>query len=328
MIDNYAIDGIHLEAADQGRCKTPQCSERWPDDVSYYAYVTGRTAEYMRQKHPRLELMATVQGFAPWGTSFTDGQKAALIELSKHVDCIFDQGHGQTYIPQAERSEFISRQHCDYGTSGGVWVYPPQRWPRLNWFLPYTVRAGNHLKQLFEDGGRGVMFYQGPVINPGVEVNIAFGGRMMSDPGKDVGQVLGETLQWLYRPRNENGYRALVNIFERAEDLYFGQWNSEAIRKRKVPLPGELYLTSMPGATPGPAIYLMEPFLDTAGRLAYKRGLISLLTDLQKIQTQFEDQGRVARIQQCITNVLLSIDDIARAEGEKTIWHEWTYDAN
>lgn len=328
VIENYDIDGIHLEAADQGRCNSRECLEKWPDNASYYAYVTGRTADYLRQKHPRLELMATIQGFAKWGTSFSDEQQAALIELSKRVDCIFDQGHGQTYIPQTAWRDFIGRLHCGYGTSGGVWVYPPQRWPRLNWFLPYTVRAGRHLRQLAADGGRGVMFYQGPVINPGVEVNIAFGGRMMSDPGKEPREVLAKTLQLLYRPRNEASHQALVHIFEEAENIYFGQWNNEALLKRKVPIPGELYLTSMPGSTPGPAIYLIEPFLDTAGRLAYKQGLISLFKDLQKIQVDFEDRGRIARIQKCIANVLLSIDDIARAKGEKTVWHEWTYDAD
>jgi len=44
-------------------------------------------------------------------------------------------------------------------------------------------------------------------------------------------------------------------------------------RKGKRGIPGELHLTNLFGATPGSASYLMEPFLDTNGRLRYKEGV-------------------------------------------------------
>ena len=40
--------------------------------------------------------------------------------------------------------------------------------------------------QLFAQGGRGVMFYQGPITNPGVEVNVAVGGRLMCNVGRSI----------------------------------------------------------------------------------------------------------------------------------------------
>jgi len=40
-------------AADQGRRKTKECMEKWPDDVAYYCRVTGRMADHLRQKYPK-----------------------------------------------------------------------------------------------------------------------------------------------------------------------------------------------------------------------------------------------------------------------------------
>jgi hypothetical protein len=54
FIDNYDIDGIHLESADQGRCKTEECLQKWPNDAAYHCYVTGRAADYLRRKNRRL----------------------------------------------------------------------------------------------------------------------------------------------------------------------------------------------------------------------------------------------------------------------------------
>src|SRR5262249_12842667 len=145
-------------------------------------------------------IIATIQGYSTWGKSFTEEEKTYLVELSKSVDCLFDQGHRGTYIPQGDWPGFIQRLHCAYGTSGGIWVYPPQRWERSRWFLPYALRTGKHIKELYAAGGRGAMYYQGPVVNPSTELNVAFGGRIMNNVGKSLEEVLAETLESLYRP--------------------------------------------------------------------------------------------------------------------------------
>ena len=331
MIDNYEIDGIHLEAADQGRCNTQECLEKWPNDVAYYSYQTARVADYIRAKRPELILTAILLGWGSWGKDFTDEEKDRLVELSRSVDCMFDQGHRQTYIPQEKRREFIQRLHCDYGTSGGIWVYPPQRWERSRWFLPYTIRTGNHIKELYEDGGRGIMYYQGPTLNPSTEVNIAFGGRIMSDTGKDVGEVLAEVLESLYRPKTTAAHRQLVDIFQRAENVYFDQWpdakileygGHTIIPKRITPPPGEVHLTTLLGVSPGPATYLTEPFLDTEGRIAYKEGLVSILKDISKIENDFRDEGRIKRIQKCISNALVDVNTIGMVNNETKVWKD------
>jgi hypothetical protein len=323
VLDNYEIDGIHLESADQGRAKTPECLAKWPNDVAYHCYVTARAAEYLRKKRRDLTLLATVQGFSTWGRDFTPEEKALLVDLSRSVDCIFDQGHAGTYIPQSKRRDLISKLHCGYGTSGGLWVYPPQRWNRTRWFLPYTGRTGAHIKQLAEDGGQGVMYYQGPVRNPGVEVNIAFGGKIMSNPARDTESVLREVIEQIYKPKGTDAHERLVSLFRRAEDGYFENWDAERIlAARKRPEPGELHLTSLFGASPNQADYLLEPFLDTKGRLSYKKALVSILKEVQSLEGRCSDNDRLAGVKSGAEEALADINNIAFVKGETEVWDD------
>ncbi len=321
--DNYDIDGYHLEAADQGRCETAESLEKWPDNVAYYCYVTGRMADYIRRKHPNMMVITTIQGFGPWGVPFTEQEKEDLIKLSRSVDCIFDQGHYGTYIPPREWKEFIPRLHCSYGTSGGIWIYPNERWERTRWFLPYTQHTGREIKELYEAGGSGVMYYQGPVINPSVELNMAFGGEIMSDVGKSTEGALADVLKRQYRPKTTGAHCKLVEIYERAESVYFGQWDRQRISEvLKRPAPGNFHLTNSFGATPGAPTYLMEPYLNTMGRSNYKEGLISILRDIGQIESNLDDNGRTARIKEGIEETLVDINNIARCKGERKVWDD------
>ena len=319
----FGIDGFHLESADQGRCSCPECKERWPVDAAYHNYITARTAKYIRSRKPDAYLSVILLNWGTWGQDFSDETKAELVDLGRHVDCIFDQGHRQPYIPKEKRKALIERLDCRYGTSGGVWVYPPQRWPRLRWFLPYTKRTGTHLKELFDDGGRGIMYYQGPVNNPGVEVNVAFGGRMMCDVERSVDDVLAEVLEILYRPKTSEAHRKLVEVFQRAEEAYFAGWDDARIREaHRVPPPGELHLTPLFGASPGPPEYLSDPFLTTEGRAAYKAGLIACLNDVQQLHGRFNDGGRIQRIETCLMNTLGDLNTLAHGKGEAAVWDD------
>ncbi len=320
---NFDIDGYHLEAADQGRCKTAECMEKWPDNVAYYSYVTGKLADYLRQKDPNKILITTVQGFGSWGQGFTEEQLGHIVDLTKRVDCLFDQGHHGPYVPPESWVEFIPRLHCSFGNSGDIWIYPPQRWERARWFLPYIGRTGQHLKEFYRAGGRGVMYYQGPVENPSTEVNIAAGGRLMTDIERSVEDVLAETLEHIYRPKDPASLGKLVKIFQRAESAYFEQWDEKRILEQlKVPRPGELHLTNLFGASPSPASYLMEPLLDANGRLRYKQGLTEIYKDTSQIEYNFNDHGRIGRIKQGIEEALADINNIAMSKNEKQVWDD------
>jgi hypothetical protein len=315
IVSELNVDGFHLESADQGRCTCPKCVGL--GNVEYHTLINIKTADYIRQKHPGKLISCVIQGWSAWGKDFDDAEKKQLVELSKHVDVIWDQGHRRTYVPPDKRKEFIATLKCDYGTSGGFWVYPPPRWDRLRWFFPYVHRTGDHIKELYSQGGRGVMFYQGPIINPSVEINVAFGGRIMTDASRGIDDVLAEVLTERYRPKNDAALKKLMSVFLKPEQTYFANWNEKTIVEHdKVPIPGELHLGPLFGNSPGAATYISEPFLNQAGRKAYRESLLAAHTELISCEGEFDDRGRTMRMGRCIMNAVADLETFAMGKGE------------
>jgi hypothetical protein len=150
-----------------------------------------------------------------------------------------------------------------------------------------------------------------------------FGGWMMTDIGKSIEDVLSESLEHLYQPKSPAALHKLVEIYQRAENSYFDQWIAEKYMvAKKQPLPGEMDLSRMGGLSPGPANYLMDPLLDTDGRLKYKQGLIAVFKDLSAIKGEFNDQGRINRIKRGITEALVDINSIAMCKDETVVWRD------
>jgi hypothetical protein len=115
----------------------------------------------------------------------------------------------------------------------------------------------------------------------------------------------------------------LVGVYQKAESIYFDQWNADKILEfQKAPRPGELHLMDLFGATPGAPIYLMEPFLDTNGRVQYKQGLVSLFKELSAIENDFNDKGRISRIKQGISETLVDINNIGKSKNETAVWDD------
>ncbi|MBI4606127.1 MAG: hypothetical protein HY721_29525 [Planctomycetes bacterium] len=302
LVLEYGFDGFHLESADLGRCECEDCKKAWPNPVAYHKHINTLTADYIRSRLPKAYLSVTLLNWVSWGKDFTDEEKELLVEMSEKVDSLVDQGHRQTYTPREKRRPLIEKLRCHYGTSGGVWTYAPPRWNRLRWFLPYAIRTGTHIKELYEDGGRAVMYYQSPLINPGVEVNVVFGGRMMCDVDRSVADVLAEVLEELYEPKTSSAREKLVEIFQRAEQVYFENWSQ---RTKEDPMrPGEIYLEPLSGDLPGASTYLIAT-MDQGGREAYRHGLLSILRDLSSIEKDLRDGGRVQRIKKCIENAII-----------------------
>jgi hypothetical protein len=316
VVQELDVDGFHLESADQGRCSCEKCAKT--PNVQFHSDVNIKTADYIRQKYPGKLVSCIIQGWSTWGKDFSDEEKQQLVNVSKHVDVIWDQGHRQTYVPREKRQAFISSLSCAYGTSGGYWVYPPPRWQRLQWFLPYVHKTGEHMKEIYAQGARGVMYYQGPIRNPGVEINIACGGRLLSDASQDIDGVLAKIIEELYRPKSLDAQNKLVEIYKDAEAAYFADWNAKEIEKvHKAPPPGEQHVAPLFGDSPGAPIYLMEPFLDENGRKNYRKALLSLSAKLDGIDSQFNDNGRIGRMKECLINAIQDIDTIASSKGQK-----------
>jgi len=315
FIMQYDFDGYHLEASDLGRCTCDECMKRWPVAAAYYNVITARSADYIRSKAPDKYIAAITISWTDWNKGFTEEDKNGLVELSRKVDSILDQGHHGTFIKSPDRKGFIQRLHCKYGTSGGFWVYPPFRCHRLRWFLPYTKRTGTHIKELYADGGRTVLYYQGPVNNPGVEVNIAFGGRIMSDVDRNVEDVLAEVLDELYKPRTPEALKKLVGVFQLAEDAYLANmdYDADGIHLKGLlayPGPGELHIGFATGPAVGASavpVYLMEPNLTEKGRTLYAKGIETCLRSVYEIEDQFADIEKIQRLKDCIFHAL---DDV------------------
>ena len=315
FILRYDFDGYHLEASDLGRCTCEACMKRWPVQATYYNDITGRCADYIRQRAPGKYIAAITISWADWNTGFTEEDKTNLVALSKKVDSILDQGHHGQYIKQAERKAFIERLHCRFGTSGGFWVYPPFRCHRQRWFLPYIKKTGEHIKQLYADGGRTVLYYQGPVTNPGVEVNIAFGGKIMSNVDRDLNDVLAEVLEELYQPKTAAAQKKLVETFLLAEDAYFNNQNydTDGIHLKNLPDypgPGELHVgfgIGLAGGTSAVPVYLLEPNLIDKGRAAYAKGLETCLQNICEIEDQVKATERMQRLKR---SVYCALDDV------------------
>src|SRR5271157_4166555 len=192
-LSNFDFGGVHLESADLGWCDCPACGGKY-GTVGYNCRLNIRAADYIKRKWPR-KLVTCIPINWLGGSSrshFDQAEQDQTIELSKHIDAFMDQGWNGTFIAEAERKAFIKKLHSVYGTSGGgLWVYHCGRWDRLSYFLPHPERTAAAIRRHHEDGARGCMFYQGPVINPGVELNIALGGRMVVDTHRTVEDAIG-----------------------------------------------------------------------------------------------------------------------------------------
>jgi hypothetical protein len=316
-LSQFDFGGVHLESADLGWCDCPNCGGKY-GTVGYNARLNIRAADYIRRKWPgKIVTCIPINWLGGSGRAhFDDSEQAQIIELSKHVDCFMDQGWNGTFIAEKERPSFIKKLHCDYGTSGGFWVYHCGRWDRLSSFLPYAKRTAAAIRRHYEDGARGCMFYQGPLINPAVEVNIAVGGRILTDPRRTTEDALVDVIKYYYKPRDALARKELVDLFLHAEDAYFGQWNRESFTAANRTMPGELHLTDLFGTSPGPALYLLEPFLDAAGRREYKKRLLSIVQDLANLEGRCSDDGRQGRILRAITVTLTILDSIRAAKKE------------
>ncbi len=316
-LGEFAFGGVHLESCDLGCCFCPQCAGK-DGVVGYNVRINLKTADYIKQHWPDRKVYVITINWSPPGKHFDAEQKAKVIELSKHIDCVFDQGHSGYHIAESERRDFIRQLHSAYGTSGKIWLYPDARWDRESYFLPYARRAGEALKTEYEDGVRGCLFYQGPVTNPGQEAMIAFGGRMLSNTARSIEDALGEVLERYYKPRNSAASSRLMRVFQIAEEAYFSQWSAELFNKVwGIPVPGEFKLDqNLFGTAPGPATYLKEPCLDGKGHREYRGGLWQILEELPKLKGNCNDGGRLAKIERCATIALAMLNTVCYSLGE------------
>lgn len=318
-LGEFDFAGVHQESADLGWCDCPECGGKY-GGVGYNIRLNIRAADYIKRKWPdKLINVIPINWLSGTGREHFDSEeKKAIIELGKHIDCFMDQGWRGTYIADAECKDFCRELPCAYGTSGGLWLYHSARIDRTSYFLPYTRRTSQAIRAHYEDGARGCMFYQGPTINPAVEINTAVGGRVLRDPARAPEDALFEAVGVYYKPKNPAARRKLVDLFLRAEDAYFSQWDARRFREfHKTAPPGEFKINdALFGFSPDPSLYLLEPYLNAEGRQAYKTNLIAILRELPGLANSVEDGGRLKRIERSIILTLSTINTIRACKNE------------
>jgi hypothetical protein len=316
-LGEFDFGGVHMESCDLGCCFCPECAGK-DGVVGYNTRINAKVADYIKARWPEKVVYSITINWVPPFKHFDAEEKRRVLELGRHVDCVFDQGHSGYHVAEEERRDFVGQLACAYGTSGRLWLYPDQRWERDTWFLPYPRRSAEALKQQFADGVRGCLFYQGPVTNPGVELTVAVGGRILADTARDVSAATAEALEELYRPKTPDALKRLAALFERAEESYFRQWKADLFRRVwGIPVPGEFKLDqNLFGTSPGPATFLREPCLDAEGRKAYRDGLHAALRDIDALEGRCRDGGRLERIRSGIIVTLNLINTIRYVLGE------------
>ncbi len=318
-LGEFDFAGVHQESADLGWCDCPECGAKY-GGVGYNIRLNTRAADYIKRKWPdKLINVIPINWLSGTGREHFDAEeKKAIIELGKHIDCFMDQGWRGTYVADAERKDFCRQLPCAYGTSGGLWLYHSARVDRASYFLPYPRRTALAIRAHYEDGARGCMFYQGPMINPAVEINTAVGGRILRDPSRSPEEALFDATRVYYKPRSPAAHQKVVDLFLRAEDAYFGQWNSKRFREiHKTAPPGEFKINdALFGFSPDPSMYLLEPYLNAEGRQAYKKRLVGILRDLPGLASSVDDRGRLKRIERAISLTVSFINTIRACKNE------------
>ena len=320
----YEIDGFHLEAADQGRCECAKCSTY--DDIEYFNRINILVAQYIRKNHPNKILLVNTSGYLPWGDRFSHKQLQQLIPLGKVIDVFIDVASHGEFVALKDRKGFIEKFSPSFGTANGFWIYPPQRWDRLRWFIPHIQHNISHLSKLYEDGGRSCELYLAPLINPGVELTILCNGLYIHNPTQNVSSILKSAVKKLYSPRTEKDCESICKVFTDAENLFFNSYTP--IRNRTIgkeysdgvehifnwsktrknhAQPGELFLERLFGIEPGYPCYLSLHF-DHKGRKKYIDGMKKLLEDVRFLLSLYPQHSRLERIEKSITLVIKDIE--------------------
>ncbi|HOD51607.1 MAG TPA: hypothetical protein PKY01_07335 [Candidatus Hydrogenedentes bacterium] len=306
-LDNFEFGGVHLESCDLGCCMCPECAGE-DGQVGYNVRMNSRAATYIKTRWPHVTVTAIPSNWLRANAGpFSPEEEDRVTTMAGHIDCFMDQGWRGTYVAPDRRKAFISRLRCAYGTSGGIWLYHCARRNRLSYFLPYPKRTGAAIREHYEDGARGSMIYQGPMINPAVEVNTAVAGRLLQAPQRDVRDALEEVVDVYYRPHSAESRQRVAEVFLMAEDAFFDSWSEDL---RNDPLrPGEFHLENLFGDSPQRTSYL-EQCLTPRGRGSYRKGLVEVLQRLTSLDGQCRDDGRLGRIRTGVISAIVDIENL------------------
>jgi hypothetical protein len=298
VFERFAIDGVSMQSADQGRCRCRQCSVY--SDAEYHALLNVRVSEYIRSRWPKKTI-----GVNSWGMRFEEAETLPpLVKISRTVDYLIDVHDTSRRRDPGYRKRLIDTLACDFGTLGGPQVEPPQHWARERWFLPTLKRVGDHLRQLASDGGRACEYFFHILANPGDEISMWLAGRTLADPVTPWEKHLQDSIEPLYGVTRISTRDALAQLFLDAEDAYF---------KHLPPgFCGTLSMEPLVSASPGPPVYLRER-LTAPQRAAYVQELTVLKTRAEGLLAEIPRKDKMTKIVRSIELTLADIASLAQS---------------
>ena len=288
VFTRFAIDGVSMQSADQGRCKCERCAKT--DDAGYHATLLARTADTIRARWP-----GKITGMSNWGVSFGHANdREVFAKMSRSLDYMIDYNDSARNGGAENRRKLIAALGCAFGTTGGLVVEPPQHWARDRWFLPTCRGVHRHLQKLHADGGRACEFFFHIAANPASELTLHIAGRTLAAPAEPLEKHLHSALDELYQPRDADARTALAGFFLDAEQAYFRHLPADEC--------GTLSLEPLISNESGPAVYLRDRLLP-AQREMYAREIGRLTGVFEKLRVDLPTAPRVGRITACLSAV-------------------------
>lgn len=287
VFDRFAIDGVSMQSADQGRCTCRQC--RVYSDAEYHALLDGRVSEYIREQDETKTIAVNT-----WGLKLEDPENLpALLEIGKAADYIIDTHDTTRRRDPGHRERIIESLDCSFGTIGGAQVEPPQHWNRDRWFLPTCRRQGEHLAELYAEGGRACEYFFHILDNPGDEISFRVTGKLLSEPETPWRDHLQSVLAELYETSTESARYELTELVVRAEHAYF----------RFLPdsLAGTISMEPLVSDEPGPPVYLTKR-LSKQQRAEYSETVEGLADEFENLEPEVGANEKLTRTVTCLRN--------------------------
>lgn len=293
VFERFAIDGVSMQSADQGRCSCHEC--RRYSDAEYHVLLNTRVSQYVRSRWSAKTIAVN-----SWGMHFDDPDPLpALEKMSREIDYLIDVHDTSRRRDAAYRKKLIESLACDFGTIGGPQVEPPQHWSRDRWFLPTAKRVGLHLEELFADGGRACEFFFHILTNPSDEITMRLAGKVLSHPEAGWQRHLQECVEEVFETQRTNVRDELVSLLIASEDAYLK--HLPALRS------GTISLEPLVSSRPGPPVYLTKS-LNEAQRKEYAGDLKAIQARFEKLLPAVPKQEKVQFILRCLANVQADLE--------------------
>jgi len=289
FVISSGVGGVGMQAADQGRCICPDCSQ-YPD-TAYYAEVCTHTAKYIRSINP--DMLLSVSG---WGMSLAD-DRDALHRLGQTVDYITDVTGSAGQPGSQMRKSLYADMPCAVGSVGGVVVVPPHGWDRLRWFFPHIRVNGEHVRELHRDGGRAMEYFTGVLCNPADELTLKAVGYLLKNPECTVEDAAATAAADVFETANDKTASEIAGLMLLAEDTYF-DWVA-------APKNGEFDLEPLTAVDPGEPIYLLNK--PAKSLKVYADTLRDIESSLYKLSSSVSKNEVMER---CLISIQNTIKDI------------------